>query len=223
MPQFNKAVMTDVGASLLARAMAESVTLDFVAIVVGDGSYSDSEKESASLRQRTSLKGFRVSYEPSAIKRESANVVKVSAVISNVRPGTDVPLVSEGFNINEVGLMAKVGTQDPILFSICVVSGSTGDYMPAFTGDNPAQVVQDYLTSVGSEANVSFNLPLTAYALASDMSETVRFVPQSLSESEKTQARANLGVSAIVYTTVEPTEGAPASEPEGTLIAVYEG
>lgn len=119
--------------------------------------------------------------------------------------------------------MAKLTNQTTAtLFSVCITAGATGDYIPAFTGDNPAQIVQDYLTAVSSVANVSFDMPLSAYALASDVADVIKYSPQTLSEANKAQARVNLGVSAIVYTTVEPVEGAAATEPEGTLIAVYE-
>lgn len=224
MPQsFEKAVMTDAGAALLARSISESVSLEFTAIVIGDGTYSAAEKTSAALKQRTALKSSKMSYAPSAVSRESGSTVKVSAVISNTTPEAQ-PLFSQGFYINEVGLVAKLSNQSQtVLFSVCVTAGDQGDYLPAFTGDNPAQVVQDYLTAVSSEANVSFDMPLSAYALASDVADVIKYSPQTLSEANKAQARLNIGANAIVFTTVEPTEGGAATEPEGTLIAVYEG
>lgn len=46
MPQpFNNAIMTDHGAALLTKAQAGECRIEFTRIAVGDGIYSDEEKE----------------------------------------------------------------------------------------------------------------------------------------------------------------------------------
>ena len=57
MPQpFRNAVMTDDGAALLARAEAGQIRLQFIAIAVGDGVYTEPEKTLEALQARTALK-----------------------------------------------------------------------------------------------------------------------------------------------------------------------
>lgn len=96
MPQsFEKAVMTDAGAALLARSISENVSIEFTAIVIGDGTYSAAEKTPAALKQRTALKGYKMSYAPSNVSRESGSTIKVSTVISNTTPEAE-PLFLRG-------------------------------------------------------------------------------------------------------------------------------
>lgn len=164
--------MTNAGASLLARAMAEGIAIDFKSIVVGDGSYTNEEKAPAALKQRTALKSLQVAYEPSSLIRQG-NAVRLSALITNVDPSTHEAIVTSGFYINEIGIMAQPSDEAtaPILFSISVTVGTRGDYMPAYTGDNPAQIVQGYVTAVSNDANVTLSTPVVPYALAADLTE----------------------------------------------------
>lgn len=171
MPQFfENAVMTNAGAALLARAMAEGIAIDFVSIAVGNGNYTNAEKAVSALQQRTALKSLKVEYEPSSVIRDSDNAVRISALITNVDPTTQEAIVTAGFYINEIGVMAQPSDEStsPILFSVSVTAGTQGDYMPAYTGDNPAQIIQGYVTAVSNNATVTLTTPVNPYALAAD-------------------------------------------------------
>lgn len=217
MPQFyERAVMTNAGVSLLARAMSEGVSVEFTAMVVGNGSYTPAEKQPSALRERNALKSLQVSYTPSAVIRDSDNSVRVSALLTNVDPETEEAIVTSGFYINEIGIMAQPSDHaiNPILFSISVTAATQGDYMPAYTGDNPAQIVQGYVTAISNQAEITVDLPVAAFALATDLqywannaiyggstSLTAVSGPnyvafdevQSMTEAQKAQARANIG------------------------------
>lgn len=159
MPQpFNNAVMTNNGAKLLARAEAGEITLEFTAIAVGNGSYSDTEKTLASLQARTALKSEKNRFALSDVSVYQQQSVKVTALITNQDPVTKKTLVSAGYYINEMGLYAKAkGAADStaVLYSIVVTAGVNGDYMPPYNGYNPAQITQDWIATVNNSATVT--------------------------------------------------------------------
>lgn len=188
MPQFfNAAVMTNAGAALLARSIAEGVTIDFLSVAVGNGSYTNAEKAVEALKQRTALKSFQVGYTPQSVIREDNSSVRISALLSNFDPDTHEAVVESGFYINEIGIMAQPSDEatDPILFSIAVTSATQGDYMPAYTGDNPAQIVQGYVTAVSNDATISIIDPVNPYALATDLQELADTLDARMTQFEE--------------------------------------
>ena len=148
MPQpFENAVMTNNGAALLTRAQAGEIKIEFTRMVVGNGTYSASEKTLAKLQQATKLKSQKNSYTLSDIDVYSDHSVKVTGLITNQDPVTHKTLVEEGYYINEIGLYAKPSggeSSTEVLYSIAVTAGANGDFMPPYNGYNPAQIPQDY-------------------------------------------------------------------------------
>ena len=159
MPQlFRNAVMTDDGAALLARAEAGQIRLQFIAIAVGDGVYTEPEKTLEALQARTALKSEKNRYSLSDISVYAERSVKVTALITNQDPVTKEALVTEGYYINEIGLFAKAegaGDETAVLYSIAVTAGENGDYMPPYNGYNPAQITQDWIATVNNVAAVT--------------------------------------------------------------------
>jgi hypothetical protein len=161
MPQpFNNAVMTNEGAKLLTKAQAGHCKIQFVKIVVGNGSYTETEKSLANLQARTALKSPKNEYALSDILVSSDYSVKVTALITNQDPVTQKTLVTSGYYINEMGLFAKeYGAADSmaILYSIAITAGTNGDFMPPYNGYNPAQITQDYYATVNNSLEVTIN------------------------------------------------------------------
>lgn len=161
MPQpFNNAVMTNKGAALLTKAQAGQCKIEFVKIVVGNGSYTEAEKTLAALQARTALKSPRNEYTLSDIYVFSDHSVKVTALITNQDPVTKRTLVTSGYYINEMGLYAKEqGAADStaILYSVTTTAGTNGDFMPPYNGYNPAQITQDYYATVNNSLEVKIN------------------------------------------------------------------
>ncbi len=159
MPQpFNNAVITSRGIGLLTLAQAGEAKIEFTRVVTGNGSYTEDEKEVTALQHRISLKGQKNSYSISDIDVCSRHSVKVTALITNQDPVTGQVLVSQGYYINEIGLYAKQSGGDEsteVLYSIAVAAGETGDFMPAYDGHSPAQIVQEYFAAVGNSADVT--------------------------------------------------------------------
>lgn len=172
MPQpFNNAVMTNGGAKLLTRAQAGEIQIEFTKIVVGNGTYADSEKTLAALQARTSLKSAKNGYALSDVDVYSDYSVKVSALITNQDPVTKETLVSQGFYINEMGLYAKVkngASSTEVLYSITTTAAANGDFMPPYNGYFPAQITQDYFATVNNSAEVTIEGGTGAALLAED-------------------------------------------------------
>lgn len=174
MPQpFNDAVITNAGAALLLKVETGTAQLEVTRIVVGDGTYSDAAKLPANLREQTALKHQRNAYTPSSVAISSDKAIKITTIISNEDPVTKEALVTSGYFVNEVGVYCKEyggAASSEVLYCIAVTSGSTGDYMPAYTGGGASQIVQDIYLTVGNAATTYVNSAGAAF-LASDAAE----------------------------------------------------
>ena len=187
MPQlFNNAVLTDKGAKLLVRAQAGEIKLQFTRMATGNGTYTASEKTVQSL-QKAKLKAQKNTYALSSISVYSEHSVKLTALITNYDPVKETILVSTGYYINEIGIFAKpqgAADTEEVLYSIAVVAGDTGDFMPPYNGYNPAQIVQDYYATVDNSTQVTIKTAGAAL-LAEDANVIV---------DDKTKVKYRLGI-----------------------------
>lgn len=188
MPQlFNNAVMTNKGANLLVRAQAGQIKLQFTRMAVGNGTYASSEKTIQVLQKATKLKSQKNAYALSAVNVYSEHSVKVTALITNYDYVKQSVLVSAGYYINEIGLFAKpqgAADSEEVLYSIAVVAGDNGDFMPPYNGYNPAQIVQDYYATVDNSTQVTIQTAGAAL-LASEA---------NIITDDTTKARYKLGI-----------------------------
>lgn len=188
MPQlFNNAVMTNKGANLLVRAQAGQIRLQFTRMAVGNGTYASSEKTIQALQKATKLKSQKNAYALSAVNVYSEHSVKVTALITNYDSVKQSVLVSAGYYINEIGLFAKpqgAADSEEVLYSIAVVAGDNGDFMPPYNGYNPAQIVQDYYATVDNSTQVTIQTAGAAL-LASEA---------NIITDDTTKARYKLGI-----------------------------
>lgn len=188
MPQLsNNAVMTNKGANLLVRAQAGQIKLQFTRMAVGNGTYASSEKTIQALQKATKLKSQKNAYALSAVNVYSEHSVKVTALITNYDSVKQSVLVSAGYYINEIGLFAKpqgAADSEEVLYSIAVVAGDNGDFMPPYNGYNPAQIVQDYYATVDNSTQVTIQTAGAAL-LASEA---------NIITDDTTKARYKLGI-----------------------------
>lgn len=176
MPQpFNKAIMTNSGANLLLRAQAGEVTIQFTRMAIGSGIYSETEKILENLQMATNLRAEKNSYSLSNIKVDSRNSVKITALISNQDPVLLYNIVDEGYYINEIGVFAKDKESDAeeILYSIAVVAGEAGDFMPPYNGYSPVHILQDYFVTVNNAADVTI-VTENAIVPVDELTEVIR-------------------------------------------------
>ncbi len=162
MAYFNKSVMTSAGLNLLSRAFAGEITLEFVKLAAGSGTYTDSEKLPEALREATGLKAQKQQSTFSGKSVINSNTIALKSLLSNEQ-------LTEGYYITEIGLYAKAAGADDgtaILYSIAVAE--IADYMPEYNGSSPAQIIQEYYATVNDSAQITISVQ-GAVALAEDI------------------------------------------------------
>ncbi|MCM1235642.1 MAG: phage tail protein [Ruminococcus flavefaciens] len=187
MPQpFGKAIITKKGLELMTRVSAGEGTLMYTYIAVGDGEYSEKEKEAGVLIERQGLKSQKNTYAISSINVYKGNKVKMTSLITNQDPITGETLVTEGYFINEMGLFAKIKDTEelPVLCSISVIGAEQGDYMPAYNGHSPARITQDYYMAmtIDGTLNVTIDGSAGAVALAKDVEQMRNELEKAIAE-----------------------------------------
>lgn len=175
MPQlYNAAVITDVGIALLNRAQAGEVSIQFTRMAVGNGVYREEEKTLSQLQKSTSLRSEKNSYPLSSVNIISDNSVKLTAIITNQDLVTEENLVANGYYINEMGLYAKEKDGDSsteVLYSIVTTAAENGDYMPPYNGHTPAQIIQEYYTTISNSEDVTIYLKDTGAVMLAEEAE----------------------------------------------------
>lgn len=154
---FDRAVTTNSGFALLAKAQSGQCKIVFTKIAVGDGKYTTEEK--AKLILATSLKNQRNAYEATCDIYD--NNARAKALITNRDPISKKTLISEGYHINEMGLFAREDTEgaEEILYSIVTVAGEEGDFIPAYTTGAPTQINQSWIVAVSNTEYVEIKIP----------------------------------------------------------------
>ena len=161
---FNSAVMTDAGAALLAAAQAGTATLNFTAVVTGDGIHADKSVEH--LRTLTALANQKQSFVISD-SRVLRNVsVEMTSILTNAA-------LSTGYYLNEIGLLCQDGddASTSTLFSIAVTSAERGDYFPSASESSGVEITQHFLITTSNTANITIAIGSDIYALKSDLDD----------------------------------------------------
>ncbi len=161
MAKFNDAYLTDAGADLIAKVIADGDKIEFLEMVFGEGVYTEEEKRKENLRKRTELKTKRQGVPFSSVSATKENAVKLKAIVSNED-------ITDGYRMTEIGIIAKKSgdkTSNGILYSIAIAEES--DYIPS--KDNPITYVQEYYTKVSNAEQVEIKVENGVYALAEDL------------------------------------------------------
>ncbi len=173
---YNDAVVTTRGVDLINTAMAQEKPIVFTKVATGDGrwnSYVD-------LRTATALINLRNSYTIVS-KTANENQYKLKALISNYDPDTGESVITTSYNINEVGIYAKLGNDGTEILYAIITAETIGDVINAYDGTNPTQIVFSYVTTISTDAAVTLNLT-GAYALAEDLADTQTSLSEAQSE-----------------------------------------
>ncbi|MFR7629534.1 MAG: hypothetical protein ACLUZ6_02260 [Lachnospira eligens] len=168
-------------------AQAGEIKLQFTRMATGKWNIYSIRKTVQSLQKATKLKAQKTPYALSSISAYSEHSVKLTALITNYDPVKETILVSTGYYINEIGIFAKpqgAADTEEVLYSIAVVAGDTGDFMPPHNGYNPAQIVQDYYATVDNSTQVTIKTAGAAL-LAEDANVIV---------DDKTKVKYRLGI-----------------------------
>ena len=159
---FNAAVMTDAGAALLAASQAGTATLNFTAVVTGNGVYTD--KSVDYLRTLTALLSQKQSFDISDVDIAQDVSVQMTSIISNAA-------LHEGYFLNEIGLLCQNGDDatTSTLFSIAVTSADQGDYFPSTEESSGVEITQHFIVKTSNTANITVQIGSDIYALKQDL------------------------------------------------------
>ena len=159
---FNAAVMTDAGAALLAASQAGTATLNFTAVVTGNGVYTD--KSVDYLRTLTVLLSQKQSFDISDVDIAQDVSVQMTSIISNAA-------LHEGYFLNEIGLLCQNGddASTSTLFSVAVTSADQGDYFPSTEESSGVEITQHFIVKTSNTANITVQIGSDIYALKTDL------------------------------------------------------
>lgn len=170
---YTNAIITQAGKRLRNAALYDQIGFTFTRFKLGNGIYTDEESTIAALEVLTELKSEKNAYAISEIAKPSADRVKLTFLVTNYDPTTGQSIVPVTYNANEIGLYAKQdGSNEEVLYSICVCPGDKGDTIDTYNGYNPLQVIETYNEKVGNAEVVEIEVA-GAYALAEDLQEHV--------------------------------------------------
>ena len=166
MSSFRDAYLTDAGAELLAKMIAEGTKIEFVKMVIGNGVYEEEERSKDAIKKRTELKNQKQEFGFESITTSGEGRVTLKALIHNKN-------VTEGYRMTEIGIIAKIKgdtTTEGELYSVAVAEEA--DYLPSES--TPITYIQEYNTQISNAENVVISIEESAYALAEDVLQ-IRF------------------------------------------------
>lgn len=184
MAEFKAGVLTAKGLALLAKWQLGRCTPTVTRAVIGSGSYGDSEVIST----RTALKAQKLSVGISTkyVDPQNTSTVLLKAVFDNTT-------LSTGFKVTEIGVYAIDPDDGEILYSMAVSADeSVADYLPAYNGSYPSEIVFNYQIEVSNAETVTIQAGTGAYAPADDFNALVLVVADRGIQSDSLELAARL-------------------------------
>lgn len=164
MAEFRRAVLTNKGLALLAKAQSDHIPISITEVVSGSGAYTDEED----LMGRTALKEPKQTFAPTSIKRQNETNVYVRFSITNNPPAG--PLL-HGYTVREVGLIASDPLEGDILYAIAVTAEGQGDYLPAYNDLMPTVIGVNFMIEVANADTVIIDTEVSAYVTNLEIEE----------------------------------------------------
>ena len=128
-------VITDAGREIMRGVNVSGNTVKsdpfvFTKIMLGCGTYTAEQKTESALRVMTALRTPKNNYPVSSVKKVNAsnNLYKVSSIATNYNVALETVLVSEGYDVTEIGIYARATNSTEVLAAIAVIDEP--DYMP---------------------------------------------------------------------------------------------
>ena len=162
MAEYKRAVLTDKGLSLLAKAQAQRIPIVITTCMTGSGIY-DSEED---IMSRTALKEPKQSFAPTSIIVQNEKNVYVRFSITNNPPSGPV---TTGYKVRELGIIATDPDDGDILYAIAVTEGTEGDYLPAYSGQMPTVIGANFMIEVSNADEVIIDTDISAYVTTEEL------------------------------------------------------
>lgn len=142
MGQYRASIITDSGQQLIADAISGSGTVTFTAIKTSSHVYP----EGTNVAGLTDLQDIVQTISPSSVQVFNETMIQVSGRFDNSQ-------VTQAYFIQTLGLYAKLGTEDELLFA--VIQADTPDQMPVQSAVSPSAFVFNIQTTVQQANSIS--------------------------------------------------------------------
>lgn len=179
---YKKAIITDAGEALRARAVAGEVSMQFSHAKTSTYVYPDG----TDLTKLTDLQEIRQTVIPSNVQITNDTLISVRSLFGNEQ-------INEAYLIQNVGVYATDG-ENEILFAVC--QAITPDQMPAYDGVAPSSFIYNVQLTVSQAAQISLVINTAGTATTQDVLEL-----------EQKKVNGNGGdISETVITTAEESQ-----------------
>ena len=179
---YKKAIITDAGEALRARAVAGEVSMQFSHAKTSTYVYPDG----TDLTKLTDLQEIRQTVIPSNVQITNDTLISVRSLFGNEQ-------INEAYLIQNVGVYATDG-ENEILFAVC--QAITPDQMPAYDGVAPSSFIYNVQLTVSQVAQISLVINTAGTATTQDVLEL-----------EQKKVNGNGGdISETVITTAEESQ-----------------
>ena len=179
---YKKAIITDAGEALRARAVAGEASMQFSHAKTSTYVYPDG----TDLTKLTDLQEIRQTVIPSNVQIANDTLISVRSLFGNEQ-------INEAYLIQNVGVYATDG-ENEILFAVC--QAITPDQMPAYYGVAPSSFIYNVQLTVSQAAQISLVINTAGTATTQDVLEL-----------EQKKVNGNGGdISETVITTVKASQ-----------------
>lgn len=152
---YKKAVITEAGEVLAARAVSGEVTIQFSH--AGTSSYAYSE--GTNLKKLTELQDVKQTVIPSNVQIANDTLISIRSMFDNSG-------ITQEYLIQNVGIYASDGETE-ILFAVC--QAATPDQMPAFNGVAPSSFIYNVQISIAQAEQLSISISTAGAATVQDV------------------------------------------------------
>ena len=142
MGQYRASIITDSGQQLIADALSGGGTVTFTAIRTSSHVYP----EGTNIAGLTELQDIVQTVSPSSVQVFNETMIQVSGRFDNSQ-------VTQAYFIQTLGLYAKLGAEDELLFA--VIQADTPDQMPAQSAVSPSAFVFNIQATVQQATSIS--------------------------------------------------------------------
>lgn len=220
--QFEKAVVTDEGRSLIAGSEATQTALEFTGMATGAGVYTAEQATVAELKVKTELKDQRQLFPISGLRKYNTETALVKGVLTNEELDT-------AYNWNEVGIYARLKGSglDPILFAIAVILNDGGTEIPAGSPSTMLAVSQSFYLKTNLASSVTMEVNHDVCELLEDAGINIDLE----TENTETLVAAINEVNRLIhdvmqminhnqyYAAIADDDGALIADDDGTVVA----
>ena len=148
---YKKAVITEAGEALAARAVSGEVTIQF--------SHAGTYSEGTNLKKLTELQDVKQTVIPSNVQIANDTLISIRTMFDNSE-------ITQEYLIQNVGIYASDGETE-ILFAVC--QATTPDQMPAFNGVAPSSFIYNVQISIAQADQLSISINTAGVATVQDV------------------------------------------------------